>query len=238
MNDQTPFFSLTTPSPQRPLLGLTILAVEDSRVACDALRLMCVRSGARIRRADCLAAAHRHLKIYLPSVIIVDMGLPDGSGADLIEELTQASPRVELILATSGDAFSETVAIAAGADGFLAKPISSLSDFQDAIVSRLPNDNRSTMPQALQSEAIKPDLVALRDDLVHAVDALGVNPDGATIDYVAQFLSGIARSAHDTPLFNAVQAVARARLAGRAPDLDLRHLTGIVQDRLAQSVTI
>ena len=54
------------PTPSRPLLGLTVLVVEDSLYACDAMRIMCQRSGARIRRADCIECASRHLKVYRP----------------------------------------------------------------------------------------------------------------------------------------------------------------------------
>ena len=114
------------PTADRPLLGLTVLVVEDSLYACEAMRLLCLRSGARIRRADSLKSAHRHLSVYRPVVVIVDLGLPDGSGAELINELAIQAPRVAVILGISGDTDGEEVAIAAGADGFLEKPF----DFQ------------------------------------------------------------------------------------------------------------
>jgi CheY-like chemotaxis protein len=242
MDDQSPFSPLTTPSAARPLMGMTVLVVEDSRFSSDALRLMCVRSGARIRRADSLCSARRHLQIHLPTVIIVDMGLPDGSGAELIAELHSASPRVELILATSGDDNAEEVAVAAGADGFLAKPYSNLATFQQAILSRLAVGFRPTVARVADNEAIEPDPVALRDDLMHAADTLKQSPEdtlkGPVVDYVAQFLGGIARSSADESLLNAVKAVEKARKSGQVPTADVAHLSGVVQKRLEQTATM
>ena len=75
---------MAPPTAKRPLLGVMVLVVEDSRYACEALRLLCQKSGARIRRAESLASATRHLRAYRPRVAIVDLGLPDGSGLSLI----------------------------------------------------------------------------------------------------------------------------------------------------------
>lgn len=238
MDEFAPYAAHSMPTAQRPLLGLTVLVVEDSRFACDAMRLLCLRSGARIRRADCLASARRHLQIYRPSVVIIDMGLPDGSGADLIEELTKAQPHNGVVLATSGDLFAEDEAIAAGADGFLAKPLDSLGSFQQAILSRLPQDQRPSMPRVVPEEAITPDPVAYRDDLCHAADTLQTNHQGQVINYVAKFLSGIAMSAKDTPLHMAAQAVAKAHNDGARSEAVVARLSEMVQARLAQEPVI
>ena len=110
---------------------LTVLVVEDSKYACEEIRLLSLRSGARIRRADCLRSARRHLQVYRPSAVIIDLGLPDSNGTELIEEVHTTSPRVGVLLATSGDSFGGSVALAADADGFFAKPLTSLTVFQE-----------------------------------------------------------------------------------------------------------
>ncbi|CAN0588686.1 unnamed protein product, partial [Ectocarpus sp. 12 AP-2014] len=184
-------------TPTRPLLGITVLVVEDSRFACEALRLLCLRSGARVRRADCLKSARRHLRVYRPSVIVVDVGLPDGSGLDLIHELISATPRVPVILATSGDRYAEHAAMDAGADGYLHKPIESLATFQAAIVDRLPDDRRPIALNLPTDELIRPDPIAYQDDMAHAADVLADIEDSKALDYVAQFVGGVARSAAD-----------------------------------------
>jgi DNA-binding response OmpR family regulator len=226
------------PSARRPLLGLTILVIEDSRYACEALRLLCLRSGARIRRADCLKSARRHLQVYRPSVVIADVGLPDGSGLELIEEMNAANPRVRIILAISGDENVEAATLAAGADGFLAKPITSLAAFQQAILSRLPDDRQPTGPRQLSDETVEPDPLAFRDDMAHAADVLNDTKEEKTLDYLAQFLGGVARSAGDGQLATAADNLARARMEGRPVASDAAMIAGLVQERLERKITL
>ncbi|MBT6191144.1 MAG: response regulator [Tateyamaria sp.] len=229
------------PTAMRPLLGLTVLVIEDSRFACEAMRLLCLRSGARIRRADTLRAARRHLQVYRPSIVIIDIGLPDGNGADLIRELSIASPRPEVILGTSGDDNSEAIAMEAGADSFLAKPITSLGAFQDRILSNLPDDRRPMSPRPVAQDVVEPDPIAYRDDMAHVADVLD-NAKGAAdahvLDYIAQFLGGVARSASDDDLVLATDALAAKRARGHAVLSELATVAGLVQARLAQKIAI
>ncbi len=221
------------PTPERPLLGLTVLVVEDSRFACEAMRLLCLRSGARIRRADCLASAHRHLAVYRPSAVIVDMGLPDGSGADLIQELAASDQRVPVILGTSGDSAAETEALAAGADGFLEKPITSLASFQQAVLIHLPSDGQPGGPRVLSSDTVAPDLIALRDDLSHVASVISHPMDAEQMEYVAQFLSSIAQSAGDSDLADAANTL-QAAVLNRQPS---RHALGEISELVETRLT-
>ena len=219
------------PTAQRPLLGLTVLAVEDSRYACEAMRLLCQRSGARIRRADSLHHARRHLRTYRPNALIVDLGLPDGSGVELIGEVGTVSVRPDVVLGTSGDPGAADRALAAGADGFLAKPIDSLAQFQSTILSFLPRDRQPNGPRSLTAETVDPDPIALRDDLGHAAALLETGAE-AEVDYVVQFLGGVARSAGDDNLDAAIGALALARSSGRAHAGEVKALRRAITDRI------
>lgn len=188
------------PTAERPFLGLTVLVVEDSRYASEAVRLMCLRSGARIRRADCIGSAERHLHVYRPSIAIVDLGLPDGSGLDLIARMHAMRPRVPVVLGTSGadSAVAQAEVMQAGGDGFLEKPITSLAHFQNAIMAHLPADICARMPRPVDGGAITPDQIALREDLTHAIALLAL--EEPPVDYLRRFLFSVAISADDKAL--------------------------------------
>lgn len=208
-----------------PMRGITVLAVEDSRFASEALRLMCQRSGARLRRAETLAAAQSHLKLYRPDVVIIDLGLPDGRGEALIRELQQRSPRPRAILGTSADPQGRQIALAAGADGYLDKPLESLMAFQQLLIRHLPE---AAEDLAADEMLVAPDRLALHDDLVRAAAVLAAQPDPPRRRYVADFLTGIARHAHDPAL------IAAAAGADHVPaEATLALLRGMIDRRLA-----
>ena len=220
---------------QRPLLGLTVLVVEDSRFASEAVRLLCLRSGARIRRADSLANAARHLQVYRPCVTIVDVGLPDGSGLNLIQDMNLNTQRIDVILGTSGDDAMRDAVLDAGANGFIAKPIVSISDFQNAILSHMPKDRHPPGPRLLTDESVQPDMIAFHDDLSHVAQVLDGEQKPASIDYVTQFLGGVARSVADLDLGVAVDELAQRRTNGQPLKSKITQLAALVQARLERS---
>ena len=227
------FLMTRPPTAERPLLGQTILVVEDSRFACEALRMICQRSGAHIRRADSLRSANRHLRTYRPGIALIDVGLPDGSGLGLIQHLAEQNGDDVVVIAMSGDDTNASAALDAGASTFIAKPINSISAFQSAILSQLPKASRPTAIRPVTTDEVIPDRIALRDDLALAADLLRGETDGSTIAYLGQFLIGVAKSADDTRLSDAARALIEA--AGSAADVSaaLSKLRALVTDRLA-----
>jgi DNA-binding NarL/FixJ family response regulator len=73
-----------------------------------------------VAQAGSLVEARRHAAAVQFDVAVLDLGLPDGNGADLIAELRRASPGVGvLILSASLDAKNLKKSAQAGADEML-----------------------------------------------------------------------------------------------------------------------
>ena len=196
----------------RCLDGITIMLVDDSRSVSEAIRIMAVRSGARIRRADSLQSAGRHLMIYRPDVVIIDLALPDGSGVELARELTEKSdPRpAVLLISAAEEAVTAEAAKQAGADGYLVKPIQSFSVFQAAILDMMPPELRPNVDgighitaDQIGTDALLHDLETVHDLLREAL----AEDNDEIYDFAAQFLAGVARTVRDTPLAERADAL-------------------------------
>lgn len=231
-NSIVDFLMAQPPTADKPLLGVMMLVVEDSRYACEALRLLGQRSGARIRRAESLASAGRHLAAYRPRIVLIDLGLPDGSGLTLVKTLAEAEPRINAIVAISGDDSLADQAIEAGADLFLAKPIASLAAFQTAMLGLLDDRHRPSRPAQPAIDGISPDPIALRDDLGLIADLLRSDPDARTLAYVASFLFGLGKCADDPDLIAAGHAVADLGGPAQVVRAEAIRLAGVVESRM------
>lgn len=68
------------------------------------------------------AEARAALAAYKPDVLLIDLGLPDGSGIDIIRETRRSHPATEIMVITVfGDERHVVAAIEAGASGYLLK---------------------------------------------------------------------------------------------------------------------
>jgi DNA-binding NarL/FixJ family response regulator len=101
------------------------LIVEDMPAARDylvrALRDLC-GADADIATADSLAAARASLQAKPRAFVLVDIGLPDGSGVDLIGWLHEHQPdTVSMVVSAWGDEQTVLAALRAGSTGYLFK---------------------------------------------------------------------------------------------------------------------
>lgn len=204
-----------------PLQGLSLLIVDDSRFTCDALRLILQRAGAKLRRAESLEIARLHLAFRRPDLAIVDLGLPDGRGEDLIAELAaEGFP----VLGLSGDPDGRSAAMDAGATGFLEKPLGSAAGLVRLIRQLV--TGAGAVDKGEDPSLPVGDPMALRDDLTRAF-ALITSPGDP--GYALSFLRSLARAAGDVALEAAVQEA--------HPAFDRALLAQMLQDRIA-SLTI
>ena len=81
-------------------------------------------------------AKAREILAQKPDLLLLDIGLPDGSGLDFIPEVRELSDTKFLIVTSFGDRETVVTAIRSGADGYLLKD-SSVSQILDGIEATL-----------------------------------------------------------------------------------------------------
>ncbi len=105
---------------------VTILLVEDEPMLRDAFRLLLEDAGYAVREAGTAAEALEAVEGGAPSLILLDLGLPDRPGLDVVRILRRReSTRATPIIALTGrsGAAEEQLCLEAGCDHFFAKPL-------------------------------------------------------------------------------------------------------------------
>jgi len=103
---------------------IRVALVEDETIVQDTVTFLLETSDALVL-VGCfneVQAALKSLPRLRPDVVLVDIGLPDGSGLELIRSLREVLPRTEFLVLTVFDDDRHILeAILAGASGYLVK---------------------------------------------------------------------------------------------------------------------
>jgi two-component system KDP operon response regulator KdpE len=100
----------------------TILLVEDEVPIRRFLRAAITNQDYRLVEADTGADALQAAATRQPDVVILDLGLPDIDGLDVIKRLREWSAVPIIVLSARGRERDKVIALDAGADDYISKP--------------------------------------------------------------------------------------------------------------------
>src|SRR6266852_5089787 len=100
----------------------TVLVVDDEPPIVRFLRTSLTAVGHRVVTAEDAAGAMAMLTAEKPDVVILDLGLPDQSGFDVVSEIRKRSAVPIIVLSARSDERSKVQALDLGADDYIGKP--------------------------------------------------------------------------------------------------------------------
>jgi two-component system KDP operon response regulator KdpE len=101
---------------------LRVLIVDDEPQIRRFLRVSLSAEGMQVFEAASLAEAQSALRSDKPDLMILDLGLPDGDGLELIPKVRAQSTLPIIVLSVRDDETGKVRALDAGADDYLTKP--------------------------------------------------------------------------------------------------------------------
>src|SRR5712671_1627263 len=101
-----------------------ILAVEDEPDIRNILRALLEGDQYRFIEAETAERGEIEARSHKPDLLLVDLGLPDGNGIDLIRRIRTWSPVPIIVLSARTMEEQKIAALDAGADDYVTKPFS------------------------------------------------------------------------------------------------------------------
>ena len=105
-------------------MATRILVIEDEPAIADAIEYALRSEGFAVERVTTLAAGRQALNRHPVALVVLDVGLPDGSGFDFCRELRRTNAVPVLFLTARGDEIDRVVGLELGADDYVVKPFS------------------------------------------------------------------------------------------------------------------
>ena len=105
-------------------MTLKVLVVEDDAEIRGLLRTALAAEGFEVTTAVSVSEATALLKHDPPDLIVLDLGLPDGDGAELVRAVRRTSALPIVVASARHEQAGKIALLDAGADDYLVKPFS------------------------------------------------------------------------------------------------------------------
>ena len=102
--------------------GAHILVVDDEPGILRALRTLLTRHGFQVEMAETGRQALESYSYHRPDIILLDLGLPDIDGLEIVRDIRGRSDTPIVILSVKGAERDKVTALDLGADDYLTKP--------------------------------------------------------------------------------------------------------------------
>ncbi len=130
-----------------------VLVVDDERPILLTLEALLGRHGYQVETARTAAEGLKNaLRVEnRPDLVLLDIGLPDASGLEVLTKIKQEAPKIHVIVLTAQDSLSNAIdSIKFGAFHFISKPYA-------------PEELLSLMQRAFEQQALAHEAAALRE---------------------------------------------------------------------------
>lgn len=99
-----------------------VLIIEDEKEIRRFVRMALQAEGLEVHEADTFHRGIIDAGTRRPDLIVLDLGLPDGDGIELIRDVRSWSPVPIIVLSARGAESDKILALDSGADDYLVKP--------------------------------------------------------------------------------------------------------------------
>ncbi len=102
---------------------MKLLLIEDTAALAELLHRSLTNEGFAVDVAETVGDAELLLDVAAPDVIVLDLGLPDGDGRDLLRRLRRNGCRIPILVVTARAGLNDRIdGLDGGADDYLVKP--------------------------------------------------------------------------------------------------------------------
>lgn len=100
-----------------------ILVIDDERPVLMTVEALLGRQGFAVATASNATQGRTQLEKFQPDLVLLDLGLPDADGLEVLKEIKAARPSISVIILTAQDSLANAIdSIKLGAFHFISKP--------------------------------------------------------------------------------------------------------------------